>query len=342
MNAPMGYSGRAVGKTEAIGVGTVLDDAYRLTRVICEGAMGTVYEAVQLRLKKRVALKVMVPELAENGEALARFNREVEVTCQLAHPHVIQLLDFGTTPGGQPYLVMEYLQGEDLEQRLSREGRLPLATTVEIVRQIAAALALIHAEGIVHRDLKPANVFLLPRAFGGDFVKVVDFGISKVTAAETKLTRAFTMVGTPECMSPEQAGGLVDQIDGRSDQWALACVIWRMLGGTRPFPGTTLKDIIKQIVHDDPSPLLAGPDVPGKVESVLRRALAKRQGDRFSSITAFWQAFEAAAARPAQLQPARRTGRGLALLSVISLAAGVAIAYGLDPLALLRLAERLR
>ena len=126
MNAPMTTPARTAGGTGTTSVGSVLDGAYRLTRLIFEGAMGTVYEAIQLRLHKRVALKVMVPDLAENPEALARFRREVEVTCQLAHPHVIQLLDFGTTPSGQPYLVMEYLHGEDLEHRL-RPGRTPAA-----------------------------------------------------------------------------------------------------------------------------------------------------------------------------------------------------------------------
>ena len=130
------------------------------------------------------------------------------------------------------------------------------------MRQVASALALIHEQGIVHRDLKPANVFLLPRELSGDFAKVVDFGISKVTGAETRLTRAFTMVGTPECMSPEQATGRWTRSDGRSDQWALACVVWRMLSGARPFPGTTLKDIIRQIVTEDPSPFAAPPDGP--------------------------------------------------------------------------------
>src|SRR5262245_19664790 len=135
-------------------VGVVLDGAFKLTRLIYEGAMGTIYEAQQLRLNRRVAVKVMVPELATNPEALARFRREIEVTSRLAHPHVIQLLDFGAAPSGQPYLVMEYLDGEDLERRLSRVGRMPLDAVVEVVRQVAAALAATHALGVVHRDLK--------------------------------------------------------------------------------------------------------------------------------------------------------------------------------------------
>jgi eukaryotic-like serine/threonine-protein kinase len=347
MNAPMATQPRTAGTTEPT-VGTVLDDAYRLTRLICEGAMGTVFEAVQLRLQKRVALKVMVPDLAQNPEALARFRREVEVTCQLAHPHVIQLLDYGTTGGGQPYLVMEYLHGEDLEARLQRVGRLPLAAAMDLVRQVASALAHIHAQGIVHRDLKPANVFLLPRALQGDFAKIVDFGISKVTAAETKLTRAFTMVGTPECMSPEQATGMVDQVDGRSDQWALACVVWRMLNGMRPFPATNLNQILRQIVQEEPAPWQAGPEVPRAVEQVLRRALSKKQDQRYPTIAAFYQDLEAAASPPvAQVAGGRRRPRRgvplyVPLLAAISLAAAGAWAYGFDAADLLRLLQGLR
>ena len=217
--------------------------------------MGTVYEAVQLHLHKRVAVKVMVPELAENPEALGRFRREVEITSQLSHPHVIQLLDFGATPTGQPYLVMEFLDGEDMEQRLRRVGRMPLSTAVDLVRQIGSALSVIHAKGIVHRDLKAANVYLLTLDGIGDFAKVVDFGISKVRAARTQLTRDYTMVGTPEGMSPEQATARPDDVDHRTDQWALACLVWRMLSGALPFQGGTLKDLLAKIVHEDPPPL---------------------------------------------------------------------------------------
>jgi serine/threonine-protein kinase len=192
---------------------------------------------------------------------------------------------------------MEYLEGEDLEQRLKREGRLSLPAALHIFSQVASALAVIHGKGIVHRDLKPANVFLLPVDNGGDFVKVVDFGISKVQSASTKLTRAFTMVGTPESMSPEQATGRVDDVDHRSDQWALACTIWRAISGGVPFGGATLRELLHEVVNGDPRSLLAdAPELPPALQSVLGRALCKRQDDRFPNIGAFWQAFEAAAA----------------------------------------------
>jgi serine/threonine protein kinase len=289
-------------------VGSVLQDAYQVTRLIGQGGMGTVYEATQTRLKKRVAIKVMDRKLAENAEALARFQREIQVTAKLAHPNIIQVSDFGTAPTGEPYLVMEYLDGEDLEQRLARVGRLPLDSAVSIVKQLASALAVTHAESIVHRDLKPANVFLVKVPGHTDFVKVVDFGISKVLkASAAKLTAAAMVVGTPEYMAPEQAAGKVDQIDHRSDQWSLACIAWHMLVGQQPFFGPDVNTILRQVMEGEPPPL--GPKLaallPVEIDSVLRRALSKRQQDRYPTITAFARAFEAAAASqpPAPTRP---------------------------------------
>src|SRR4051794_39280492 len=280
-------------------VGSVLQDAYRVTRLIGEGAMGTVYEAVQTRLGKRVAVKVMARDLASNAEPLARFRREIDVTAKLAHPNIIQVTDFGTVPTGEPYLIMELLEGEDLEQRLERVTRLPLDRALHIVKQLASALAVTHAEGIVHRDLKPANVFLVAVPGDPDFVKVVDFGISKVLKASTaKLTRAQMVVGTPEYMAPEQAAGKIDEIDHRSDQWSCSCIVWRMLVGQQPFVGPDVNAILHQVMNGEPprlSPALSS-FMPPEIEEVLRRALSKRQQDRFPTITAFARALEAAAA----------------------------------------------
>jgi serine/threonine-protein kinase len=271
-------------------VGTVLEGAYKLTRLVGEGGMGAVFEAVQLRLDKRVAVKVMARELAANAEALARFRREVQVTSQLAHPHIVHVSDFGTAPGGEPFLVMEYLQGEDLADRLNRVERLALPSAVTIINQAASALAATHGKGIVHRDLKPENLFLLTVEGVTDFVKVVDFGISKVKASDEKLTRASVMMGTPAYMAPEQATGRIDQIDHRTDQWALACIAWEMLSGNEPFVAKDTPTLLYSIVHREPPPLeVAG--LPPEVETVLRRALSKRQGDRFPTISAFARAF---------------------------------------------------
>jgi serine/threonine protein kinase len=284
-------------------VGTVLEGAYRLTRLIGEGGMGAVYQALHLRLDKKVAVKVMARELAASDEALARFRREVQVTSKLAHPHIVQVSDFGVAPAGEPFLVMEHLEGEDLADRLNRVGRLPLATAVSIVNQVSSALAATHAKGIVHRDLKPENLFLLRVEGVTDFVKVVDFGISKVKASNEKLTRASVMMGTPAYMAPEQATGRVDDIDHRTDQWALACIAWEMLSGEEPFVGKDTPTLLYNITHGELGALKA-PGVPPELEGVLRRALSKRQGDRYPTIAAFSRAFGAATTpRPVVVAP---------------------------------------
>ncbi len=276
--------------------GAVLGGAYQVTRLIGEGGMGAVYEALQLRLNKRVAIKVMSRELASNSEALARFRREAEVTSRLGHPHLVNVMDFGATDSGEPYLVMEYLDGEDLDHRIRGVGRLPLDVAVEVTRQVASALAAAHDEGIVHRDLKPANVFLLKVKGEADFVKVLDFGISKIKASRTKLTRATAVMGTPEYMSPEQATGLIEEIDHRADQWALGCIAWEMLSGYAPFIAEDMAALFYQVINMDPHPLSRrAPGLPADVEPVLRRALAKRPADRFPSIKDFSRAFETAA-----------------------------------------------
>ncbi len=281
-------------------VGTVLEGAYRITRLIGEGGMGAVYEAIQLRLDKRVAVKVMASHLAADQEALARFHREAEITSRLGHPHLVALIDFGQAESGEPYLVMEYLEGEDLHHRLRRVGRLPIETVARVVRQVASALSAAHGQGIVHRDLKPGNIFLLQIPGELDFVKVLDFGVSKMMAAQTRLTNQRSTLGTPIYMSPEQATGLVEKIDHHVDQWALACIAWEMLLGRPPFVADDVTALLYQIIKMDPHPLTPRvPGLPPAVEQELRRALCKAPEDRFSSIRRFSHAFQAAALGPA-------------------------------------------
>jgi serine/threonine-protein kinase len=309
-------------------VGTVLEGAYRITRLIGEGGMGAVYEAVQLRLNKRVAVKLMARDLAANQEALARFHREAEITSHLGHPHLVTVFDFGQAESGEPYLVMEYLEGEDLDQRLRRVGRMPIETVVRVVKQVASALGAAHDQGVVHRDLKPGNVFLLQIPGEPDFAKVLDFGISKMKAARTQLTNASAVMGTPNYMSPEQATGMVEEIDHHADQWALACIAWQMLLGRGPFVADEVAAILYQIINLDPHPLAPRvPGLPPAVETVLRRALCKRPADRFASIREFSCAFEAAASgRPADATPAP-------VAVPPATPAGPTIAYGTTPVA---------
>jgi serine/threonine-protein kinase len=277
-------------------VGTVLGGSYKITRLIGQGGMGAVYEGVQLRLERRVAVKLMARELSANPEAIARFRREAEVTSQLGHPHIVQVFDFGEAPTGEPYLVMEFLEGEDLEKRIARVGKMSAPAASHIIRQVASALSATHAKGIVHRDLKPANVFLLSVEGETDFVKVVDFGISKVRAAGTKLTAALAVMGTPNYMAPEQAAGRIDEIDHRTDQWALACIAYELLAGRPPFIGEDVASLLYQVIHQAPSPIASmNPGLPAAIEGVLQRALSKTQGARFQTMTEFSRAFEGAA-----------------------------------------------
>ncbi|MGB8299254.1 MAG: serine/threonine-protein kinase [Polyangia bacterium] len=287
-------------------VGTVLEGAYRITRLLGQGGMGAVYEAVQLRLNKRVAVKLMASNLAADHEALARFHREAEITSQLGHPHLVNVVDFGQAESGEPYLVMEYLEGEDLDHRLRRVSRMPIESVVHVVRQVASALNAAHDQGIVHRDLKPGNIFLVQVPGELDFVKVLDFGISKMMAARTRLTKARSTPGTPAYMSPEQATGMVDQVDHRVDQWSLACIAWEMLLGRPPFVADDVTALLFQIIKMDPHPLTPlVPDLPPAVEAELRRALSKRPADRFPTIRAFSRAFASAAfGQPAEVTPA--------------------------------------
>jgi tRNA A-37 threonylcarbamoyl transferase component Bud32 len=276
--------------------GTVLEGNYRLIRLIGRGGMGSVYEAVQLRLHKRVAIKLMAPSEISDQVSLARFHREAEVTSHLGHPHLVNVVDFGTAESGQPYIVMEYLEGEDLDQRLHRCKRLPAETAARIVVQTASALGAAHAQDVVHRDMKPANIFLMRLPGEPEFVKVLDFGISKIKAANSKrLTRDHMVVGTPSYMSPEQATGRANDIDHRTDQWALACIAWEMLCGHPPFVADDVTAVMYQIAKIDPPSLSKEiPGLPPEAEEVLMKALSKRHTARHSSIREFARAFESA------------------------------------------------
>jgi serine/threonine-protein kinase len=207
----------------------------------------------------------------------------------------VQVLDFSTTPTGEPFLAMEFLEGEDLEHRLRRDKRLSAPRVIHVVKQVASALAATHGKAIVHRDLKPGNIFLLEAAGETDFVKVLDFGISKMRMASTKLTRTSSIMGSPNYMSPEQAMGRVEDVDERTDQWALACIVWECLAGEGPFVGENVPSILFRIVHEPPPSLLA--KVAGlapAVEEVLLRALAKDKNERFPGVTEFAAALEIA------------------------------------------------
>jgi serine/threonine-protein kinase len=287
--------------------GTVLQGTYLVVAKLASGGMGEIHLAHHVRLPGKFAIKVLGPALARRPEAIARFCREAAVVSVLRHPNVVQVYDFDVTPDGVPFLVMECLEGVDLAERLADEGPLPVAAVGRIVRQVAGALAAAHARGIVHRDLKPGNVVLLDVEGQPDFVKVLDFGISKIAAGGPQDEPA--LLGTPAFMAPEQAERRGDAIDGRTDQFSLAAVAYTLLTGRVPFEAPSAEEVLAQVVAAEPPPL--GSLVDGAaagVDAVIRRALAKAPGARFPRVLDFASALDAAilALGPAADVPPRR------------------------------------
>jgi len=278
----------------------VLGDSYVIGRRIARGAMGEVFLAQHARLPGQFAVKLLLPELQGNQEAFARFCREAEIMSQLRHPNIVQIFDFNIAPDGRPYFVMEFLQGRDLETRL-RAGPLPLPAVARIIDAVSSALALAHAHGVVHRDLKPANIFLASLDGQTDeLIKVLDFGISKVRAAAPQISQTTDVLGTPSYMAPEQARGQAGAIDGRTDQFAVGALAYRMLTGQEPFHGDDTAAVLYKVVHEDPPPLslfLPADWDPGPLQAVVQRALAKRPEDRFGGMMELARAFDDAAER---------------------------------------------
>ena len=292
-------------------LGTTLRGTYRILRALDQGGMGMVFDAEHVRLKRRVAVKVLAQHLAKDAHALARFNREAEIISQLQHPHVVQVTDFDTTEQGEPYLVMELLAGESLASRLERERCLPIAIAIRIAYQVSSGLGAAHAANIVHRDLKPANIFLTEVPGQGELVKLLDFGISKRAGASKGLTGEYDILGTPDYMAPEQALGKTAQVDHRGDQYALAVITYEMLTGRTPFAGNDVMEVLRQVIGTEPPPIeQLAPHVPVAAGDVLRRALSKDPEQRYANITEFATALVQAAG--ASLPPPVDAGLGLA------------------------------
>jgi eukaryotic-like serine/threonine-protein kinase len=279
-----------------LAAGQNLRDRYRVVRYIGRGAMGEVYEARHARLVGRYAIKLLNVDLAHSPMARQRFRREAGIASELRHPNIVQVIDFDETETGRPYLVMELLEGRDLDALIA-EGPLPLARVLPLARQIAAGLAAMHAQGIVHRDLKPANVFVLPEGSEQpERIKLVDFGLSKRLVPSLAVTHDRMLLGTPQYMAPEQARGNNDRVGAAADQFAMAAILYEMLSGRPAFDGELLSVVLYRIVYE-PSRSLADlvPGLPPAVDAAIARGLAKQPGDRFPSVTEMWEALAAGA-----------------------------------------------
>jgi serine/threonine-protein kinase len=283
--------------------GDIVDDKYLLLQTLGEGGMGLVFEAEHLRLRQIVAIKFLRPDVLGLPEAIARFDREARASVCMQGRHVVQVLDVDTDAEGRPYIVMERLRGRDLEAELHSRGRLPIQEAVDLVLQACAATAEAHEAGIVHRDLKPSNLFLAESEDGRRIVKVLDFGISKMTReAEPSVTSAATTVGTPLYMSPEQVRSSKD-VDSRTDIWALGVILYELVAGAPPFRGTTTAAIAAIVADATPSLVCARRDTPPGLERVVATALAKDPEDRFPTVEAFAAALSAFASQRACTSP---------------------------------------
>ncbi len=268
-------------------MGQVIADRYHITKKLGEGGMGQVYLAEHVKMGRRCAIKIMTPGTMSDPEAISRFNREAANASRISHPNVAAIYDFGETSDGLIYLAMEFIEGKSLTGILEETGTLPLARAATMIQQCAEGLQAAHDLGIVHRDLKPDNI-MVSTTRGKDTVKVVDFGIAKAIGgddgAAQKVTKTGFVVGTPEYMSPEQLSG--DPVDGRSDNYSLGLVFYRILTGASPFPADSQQETMIKRLTDDPLPLaVARPEVhfPPEVQRVLDRALMRNPNDRYKS-----------------------------------------------------------
>jgi len=256
---------------------------YRVVRIIGQGGMGAVYEAEHVRLGQRVAIKVLLPRFLDKPEIVGRFEREARAASQIRGTNVARVIDVDVSESGTPYMVMEYLEGHDVSQELALRKRLPVDEAVDIVLQACAGMSEAHGLGIIHRDLKPSNLFVCTEG-GARTVKILDFGISKIThETDSALTATETSMGTPLYMSPEQIRS-AKHVDARADVWALGIILYELLTGRPPFTGGATA-VAAAIVADELTPLRTfRAELPAALERVVQRALEKQASARYADV----------------------------------------------------------
>lgn len=272
-------------------IGSVLNERYQILRLLNEGGMARIYVAKHTVLGREVAIKVLKGGCADDSDVVQRFINEGRAAGTLGHPHIVECTDIGTTADGRPYLVLELLTGHSLADEIIRSGPMPVGRAAKIASRIADALATAHASGIVHRDLKSDNVFLSRKRGIVDWVKVLDFGVSKFSS-EPVGTQKGSMLGTPDFMAPEQ---VVDAgaVDLRADIYALGVILYEMLAGRRPFHGIAFPMVLYAIAHEPPPSLESfRSDIPTDVLALVKKAMSKRPEDRHASMVEFLAAVE--------------------------------------------------
>ncbi|MCA9686558.1 MAG: serine/threonine protein kinase, partial [Myxococcales bacterium] len=293
--------------------GQTLLGRYTIIKRLGEGGMGTVYLGEHATIKKKFAVKVLSHEFAHKDDLRERFLQEARAASMISQENVVEITDFGDTPDGSVFFVMEFLQGEDLSDTVKSEGKLPWPRVKPIMLQICRALSAAHDAGIIHRDMKPENCYRIARGKNQDFIKVLDFGIAKVTSDDGStseggkgLTRTGMIFGTPEYMSPEQAQGA--RPDHRVDVYAVGVIMYELLTGRVPFIADTFMGILTKHmfeVPEAPSAVAPDADIPAEVEAIILKAMQKDRELRFASMVEFAEAIEA-------------VGTGAAAVAVVS------------------------
>jgi eukaryotic-like serine/threonine-protein kinase len=276
-------------------VGQLIDSKYRIVRLLGEGGMGAVYEGQNVRIGHRVAIKVLHAELAMRGDVLERFEREAQAAGKIGSEHIVEVYDLGELPGGARYMVMEFLDGENLSARVQTSGRMTAHAIAPLMLELLDGLGAAHAAGIIHRDLKPDNIFLVrDKKTGKDFVKIVDFGVSKFSQtspdAVMSMTRTGAVIGTPYYMSPEQAKGS-KFTDHRSDLYSVGVVLFECATGQVPFQADTFNELMFKIVLEpppDPEVIVQGLDP--RFAAIIKKAMAREPGARYQNAAEFQQA----------------------------------------------------
>lgn len=288
-------------------VGKIIADKYRVDRLLGQGGMGIVYLGQHVDLARPVAVKLIRRELMETESVAERFLLEARAAAKIQSEHVGRVLDVGRLETGEPYIVMEYLQGQDLAAHLEQYGRFDYSTAVDLMLEACEALAEAHHHQIVHRDLKPENLFLVNQPDGSFLVKVLDFGISKQLGTETNqrvLTSPMTALGSPQYMSPEQMEGT--HVDVRSDIWALGAILYEMVTGHRTFDGDTLAQVCVQVLSGNVRPVHSlNPEVPLELSAAIEQCLRQHKEDRFENVAAFARAIEPFGSERARLSAQR-------------------------------------